>query len=231
MNTALLTIDDVSSKNTPALVDYLAEKGIKPLLFATGENVLRYYEEAKYALSKGMIIGNHSFSHPAFSDISFEEGIRDIEKCEEVLNKLYADCGIIRKYRPFRFPYGNKGGENRQKYQAYLKENGFHKLKDDHILYPWWKPNKLSDEIDTFWTFDFEEYKIRRDSGFTYDDVLKKMHDPAPEYGAALFGENNRHFILMHDHFETEEMLPGYYRLFVEHLIKNGIVFDEPEFE
>ncbi len=28
MNTALLTIDDFSSKNTPAIVDYLKEKGI-----------------------------------------------------------------------------------------------------------------------------------------------------------------------------------------------------------
>ena len=28
MNTALLTIDDVPSRNTPTLVDYLTEKGI-----------------------------------------------------------------------------------------------------------------------------------------------------------------------------------------------------------
>lgn len=31
MNTATLTIDDFSSKNTPAIVDYLQEKGIKPI--------------------------------------------------------------------------------------------------------------------------------------------------------------------------------------------------------
>ena len=29
MNSALLTIDDFSSKNTPAMVDYLKEKNIK----------------------------------------------------------------------------------------------------------------------------------------------------------------------------------------------------------
>ena len=41
MNSALLTIDDIASKNTPAIVDYLKEKGIKPIFFATGENVER----------------------------------------------------------------------------------------------------------------------------------------------------------------------------------------------
>ena len=32
MNTAILTIDDVASRNTPAIVDYLAEKGIRAIL-------------------------------------------------------------------------------------------------------------------------------------------------------------------------------------------------------
>ena len=34
MNTALLTVDDIASKNTPAIVDYLKEKGIQPIYFA-----------------------------------------------------------------------------------------------------------------------------------------------------------------------------------------------------
>ena len=59
MNTALLTIDDFSSGNTPAIVDYLKEKGIKIIFFATGKNVEEYYEEAIYAVKSGMIVGNH----------------------------------------------------------------------------------------------------------------------------------------------------------------------------
>ena len=91
MNTALLTIDDFSSKNTPAIVDYLKEKGIKIIFFAEGRKVERFYEEAKYALKNGMIIGNHSYSHPAFSSLTVEEAIAEIEKCEGILDKLYAD--------------------------------------------------------------------------------------------------------------------------------------------
>ena len=36
---AILTIDDVASANTPAIVDYLNDKGITALMFAVGENV------------------------------------------------------------------------------------------------------------------------------------------------------------------------------------------------
>ena len=56
MNTAFLTIDDFSSKNTPAIVDYLKEQGIKIILFAEGRKVEQFYEEAKYALKNGMQI-------------------------------------------------------------------------------------------------------------------------------------------------------------------------------
>uniref|UniRef100_UPI00405711C0 polysaccharide deacetylase family protein n=1 Tax=Acetatifactor sp. TaxID=1872090 RepID=UPI00405711C0 len=106
MNSALLTIDDFSSKNTPAIVDYLKEKGIKAIFFATGKNVERYYEEAIYALKNGMIVGNHSYSHLAFSSLTLPECIDEIEKCERVLDNLYKDSGVERIYKPFRFPYG-----------------------------------------------------------------------------------------------------------------------------
>ena len=230
MNSALLTIDDIASKNTPAIVDYLNEKRIKAILFATGQNVERYYEEALYAVKNGMIVGNHSYSHPDFSSLSMKECMEEIEKCEIVLERLYKDSGVERVYRPFRFPYGNKGGDNKNALQKYLKEKGFHKVDDTHITYPWWRENSLDTDIDTFWTFDFEEYKIRQGSEFTKESVWKKMHDTNPESGAVLFAENNRHILLLHAHDETEEMLPEYYKLFIEHLLENGLVFEEPAF-
>lgn len=230
MNSALLTIDDIASKNTPAIVDYLNEKRIKAIFFATGQNVERYYEEALYAVKNGMIVGNHSFSHPAFSSLTMKECMEEIEKCEIILERLYKDSGVERVYRPFRFPYGNKGGDNKNALQKYLKEKGFHKVDDTHITYSWWRENSLDTDIDTFWTFDFEEYKIRQGSDFTKESVWEKMHDTNPESGAVLFAENNRHILLLHAHDETEEMLPEYYKLFIEHLLENGLVFEEPAF-
>lgn len=230
MNTALLTIDDFSSKNTPAIVDYLKEKGIKIIFFAEGRKVEQYYEEAKYALKNGVIVGNHSYSHPAFSSLTVEEAIAEIEKCEEILDKLYADCGVERVWRPFRFPYGDKGGANKAAIQKYLKEKGFHKVDDTKLDYPWWKDFGLDKDIDTFWSFDFAEYMIRPGSDFTKESVWERMHDKNPKSGAVLFEENNHHIILLHAHDETEEMLPEYYKQFIEHLLENGLVFDEPKF-
>jgi len=230
MNTALLTIDDFSSANTPAMVDYLVEKGIRPIFFATGRNVEQFYSEALYAMRKGMLVGNHSYTHPHFSDLTLEEAIHEIEQCEQVLDSLYRDAGVERLWRPFRFPFGDKGGENREGIQQYLKEKGFHKVKDTHLNYPWWKESGLDTAMDTLWTFDFQEYMLRPGSAFTKEDVWRKMHDPQPTSGAALFAPENRHILLLHAHDETDEMLPGYYKLFIDHLLENGVVFDTPEF-
>ena len=230
MNTALLTIDDFASRNTPALVDYLTEKGIRPILFGWGEMIEKHYDEALYAVKKGFIVGNHSYSHPHFSELTTQQAIEEVEKCEAVLNKLYCDAGVERTWRPFRFPYGDKGGNNKDALQQYFREHGFHKVDDRHIPYPWWKESACYKDIDTFWTFDFEEYRLAWNDGFTYASIQAKMQNPAPVQGAALYGENQRNILLLHDHAETNAVLPGYYRLFIEDMLKNGIVFDEPRF-
>ena len=230
MNTALLTIDDFASRNTPALVDYLVEKGIRPILFGWGEMIEKHYDEALYAVKKGFIVGNHSYSHPHFSELTTQQAIEEVEKCEAVLNKLYSDAGVERTWRPFRFPYGDKGGNNKDALQQYFREHGFHKVNDRHIPYTWWKESACYKDIDTFWTFDFEEYRLAWNDGFTYASIQAKMQNPAPVQGAALYGENQRNILLLHDHAETDAVLPGYYRLFIEDMLKNGIVFDEPRF-
>lgn len=230
MNTAILTIDDIASKNTPAIVDYLKEKGIQAIMFAEGARVERFYEEALYAVKNGMIIGNHSYSHPAFSSISLEEAIKDIEKCEAVLDKLYADAGVERKYRPFRFPYGDKGSEKHDALQKHFRENGFHKVEDTQIMYPWWKEYGMDKDIDTFWTFDFEEYRLQYDDSFSIDAIWQKMNNANPQSGAALFGENQHHLILLHAHDETDVIFPQYYKEFIDRCLDRGLQFEAPRF-
>ncbi len=227
---AILTIDDIASANTPAIVDYLNDKGITALMFAVGVNIERYYDNAVYALQHGMIVGNHSYSHPAFSELTLEEAKAEIEKNEALLDRLYKDAGVKRKYRPFRFPYGNRGGANEEALQEYFLENGFHKLKDTQIPYRWWKESRLDRNIDTLWTFDFEEYRIRPNSGFTVYDVWKRIEDPSPASGAPIFGDPGSHILLLHAHDETDALVPGYYRLFIDRLLEGGVIFDVPKF-
>lgn len=230
MVSAVLTIDDIASKNTTAIVDYLLKMGIHPLMFAWGEKVEEFFDNAVYVVKNGIVLGNHSYSHPAFSKISFEEAKNEIVKNEEVLNRVYAAAGVERKFRPFRFPYGDKGGENAAAIQQLLKQMKFNKLKDTQIAYPWWKEQGLDKSIDTLWTFDFEEYRIRQGSGFTKENVLEKIHKTNHEYGGSLLDEDSHHILLLHAHDETEEQVPEYYKLFIGQLLEMGVSFEMPEF-
>ena len=230
MNTVLFTMDDVSSRNTPAIVDALCERGITAIMFAVGMNVERFWEEAIYAVRKGMIVGNHSYSHVHFSEISLDEAIAEIDRCEAVLERLYREAGVERAYRPFRFPYGDKGGENKAALQQYLVSQHCDKVDDRHIPYAWWREHGMDRDSDTFWTFDFEEYRLQYDPSFTQEEVWAKTRAVNPKSGAALFGEGQRHIVLMHAHDETEEVWPGYYRELLDCMQENGIVFDAPAF-
>lgn len=227
---ALLTIDDIASQNTPAVVDYLVEKKIPAIMFAWGENVERYFDFAVHALKSGIIVGNHSYSHPHFSELTYEECVEEIEKNEAVLDRLYAAAGVERKYRPFRFPYGDKGGDNKEALQKYLKEAGFDKVDDTKITFDSWKAAGFDKEIDTVWTFDLMEWNIRKDTGFTKEDVIKRIYHIDPETGDGMLVDGSWQMVLLHAHDETEELVPEYYKLFIEELQKNGVEFVEPEF-
>lgn len=172
MSKAILTIDDISTNYTLDIIDYLTEKRIKPIMFSVGQNVEQHFEEAIYALSKGAIIGNHSYSHPHFSELTVEEGIDEIRKQEEVVERLYKVAGVERKFKIFRFPYGDKGGNNKEAIQAFLKENKFCRIDDSNINLDWYTEQMLNKEIDILWTFDFEEYRLNNNDGFTYDSII-----------------------------------------------------------
>jgi peptidoglycan/xylan/chitin deacetylase (PgdA/CDA1 family) len=227
---ALLTIDDLPSGVTRPIVDYLKGAGIPALMFVIGEKAEKDPDPAVYAISQGMVLGNHSFSHPHFSALSVEEGIREIDRCEAVLERLYEMAGVPRAFRPFRFPYGDKGGKNREAFQAVLREKGFDRVKS-RIPYAWWHEKGLDREVDTLWTFDFAEYRIRPGSGFTLGNVWDRFRKMNPEEGVPLLMPDGRHMLLLHAHDETEEMVPGYYRLLLDELVKQGVRFLPPEFE
>ena len=227
---ALLTIDDIPSNNTRAIVDYLNAAGIQAVMFAVGKKAEKDPDPVVYAIQHGMIVGNHGYSHPHFSELPLAEGIREIDRCEAVLDQAYGLAGVKRVYRPFRFPYGDKGGENRNALQSCLREKGFSKVNDTQIPYAWWRENGLDRDIDTLWTFDFAEYNIRPGSGFTMEDVWKRVRNPGPENGAALYAPEGRHILLLHAHDETDELVPGYYRLLLDDLLKNGVQFVKPDF-
>ncbi len=230
MSKAYLTIDDISTPYTPEIVDFLCDKGIKPILFSVGINVEKYRKEALYALRKGVIIGNHSYSHPAFSSLSLAQAKEEVDRQEALLDALYAEAGVPRTIKVFRFPYGDRGGDQKQAIQEYLLEKGFSKLDDTVVEFEWYRDGECAQNVDTFWTFDFAEYQIRPDSTFTFEDVVDRVYDRNQKKPSHLLMPGSNHIILIHDHAETEEMEPNYFKRLIELLLQEGVEFLEPRF-
>lgn len=73
------------------------------------------------AVEAGNMIGNHSYNHPKFSRISLSRAITEIERTEDMINKIYAMAGVGRKRKFFRFPYGVE----KKSLLPWLQESGF----------------------------------------------------------------------------------------------------------
>lgn len=96
-----LTFDDGPSTKTKEIVDLLQELNIKATFFVLGCNVKYYKDELEYIYEQGHEIGNHSYSHPNFKNLTLSEGLEEIEKTQDIIYE------VIKHYpRVFRFPYG-----------------------------------------------------------------------------------------------------------------------------
>lgn len=230
MSKAYLTIDDGPTKNTQKLVNFLVSKNIPSIMFFTGENILKYKKEAIYALQNNVIVGNHSFSHPNFSDLTLDECICEIECQEKQLNLLYKEANVPRKYKIFRFPYGNKGGANKESLQEYLKLKGFDKFDDHKIKYDWYYKEGLNKDIDVYWTFDFFEYKLEYNMDFTFEDILYEINDKNPKSGGTLLKPNAYNIVLIHDHEKSEEVYPNYFSKIINYTLYSGVKYIQPQF-
>jgi len=93
-------------------VDILYQYGIQPIWFCIGSEIEKRPEDVIYSIRKGGIIGNHSYSHPRFSQISLEECFEEIEKTDRIIDSIYREAGVARPIKAFRFPYGDKGEDN-----------------------------------------------------------------------------------------------------------------------
>lgn len=230
MSIAYLTMDDGPSDITRDIIDYLTERGIKPIFFFTGQHIEKKMEEGIYALKKGAIIGNHSYSHPNFEQLTLEQCINEVEKTEELINEIYQHAGVVRKFKLFRFPYGARKFKESEEFQKYLKNQGFCKLDDTRITSEWYDREGLKESVDVLWTYDFTEYRVHNETSLTYEDLIARIHEKKQESSESLLDEESRHIVLLHDHVETNAIIPRYYQKFLDYVMLHGVTFVEPEF-
>lgn len=231
MSKAILTIDDAPTGITPQILDYLRAKGIIPVVNFIGAEVDRHFDEAVYAVKTGCTIGNHSFSHPHFSTLTLQECRDEIAKTELEIERVYAYAGMKREHKVFRFPYGDQGGAKYAQIQQILREEfHFDRLDDSQITFPWWKENHIDTAVDMRWSFDFIEYRLPWNDGYTWDSIVNRIHDANPEQGGRLIGEGITNIILMHDTEETNQYIEKYYEKLIDYVLSCGLEFTEPRF-
>jgi len=211
-----LTIDDCPSKNFKEKLDFLIKNKIKAILFCIGKRMEKKPKDIIYAIKKGFIIGNHSYSHPHFSLISVKEAERQIKLTDEIINSLYKKAGKRRKFKVFRFPYNDPGNIiNRNLIQKILKKYSYKRPKFKRIKYKWYN-YYFSDRIDVFWTYDFAEYKIKSIRIFI-KKILKNRGN--------LQNKKTNDILLIHDNKRTTKL---FYKI-INKLIEQKVKFVIPK--
>lgn len=223
---AVLTIDDSPSRITGEFAAYLMSRNIDAVFFCVGQRLLEFPKTADLLVRSGFTIGNHSFTHPRFSALTLPECGREIAETERIIEAAYARNGIERRHRSFRFPYGDKGGDNRPAIQEILARHGFAGIRNLSIAYPWYSKHGLDTDRDVFWTFDALDYRLgSKAAPLAMPDLLKHLESTSPASGGVLNGGTSDEIILMHDHESTAALHPRYFEEILERIEGFGIAF------
>lgn len=233
---AYLTIDDAPTGFFSEKMEYLLSKNIPAIFYCLGENLDRNFNMAVTALKKGFILGNHSYSHPHFSELTQEQAFNEIKKTDDLLSRVYEKAGL-KFNRYFRFPYGDKGsgevgiGEYPrtnfallQSIQDYLKQLGYQRINFPGITYPWYVGSQFEKDIDAYWTYDCEEWRLFVD-GLTENDILSWMDKVDIEKGKGINTPGSNEIVLLHDHDETTDLFP----LIIDKFLSKNVKFILPD--
>ncbi|MDH6115354.1 peptidoglycan/xylan/chitin deacetylase (PgdA/CDA1 family) [Kitasatospora sp. MAP12-15] len=98
-----LTFDDgPSPQYTPQVLDVLRDNGVHATFFVCGDNIGLYPDVLRRIAAEGHTVGNHSWSHPDFVDLS-DDYVRDqIQRTQDAVENVVGRAPVL-----FRAPYGN----------------------------------------------------------------------------------------------------------------------------
>jgi len=226
--TAYLTIDDGPSAHMPEKMDYLVSKGVPALWFCPGSSIEKRPEQARKAIEKGFLVGNHSYDHPRFSDLDTADGVEQIRRTDTILEGLHARSGVASFRRYFRFPYGDKGTRSKAALQALLRQLGYLPAPSAGITYSLYRSQGLDMDVDWYWTYDVMDWSIHsnepRQGIDSIEKVLARMDEDEPENWKGLNSGDSAEIILLHDHEDTSM----YFKRIIDHLLGKGFSFQLP---
>ena len=88
--------------NLPGILDILDEYGLKITFFMTGKFVEKNPETTKAVAERGHEIGNHSWSHPSFYELTGDQMLSQLDRTADLIEELTG-----RRTTLFRPPEGN----------------------------------------------------------------------------------------------------------------------------
>ena len=226
-----LTIDDSPSAATGRLVDFLNDRGIPALFFCRSDGVDRHGRGGLlHAIRSGHVLANHSAAHIPAGDLTFDQWRADFERCEAVLDSLYAEAGAVRPGKYYRFPYLDRGDGDRVErrfpalinavaqgetpdlaqtgkmpdIQRYLKERGFTQPFAG-VTHPLYRIPAIQDAADCFLTYSSGDWMLTaRHLGNwpqqSAGDIIRAM-----EADPWLLKPGERSILLMHDDAEISD--------------------------
>jgi peptidoglycan-N-acetylglucosamine deacetylase len=215
---AVLTVDDAPSADWRAKLAVLDRLGIRAVFFCIGRELVRRRGFVAAALAAGHLVGNHGWSHTAFSSMRLDECEREIDATHRLLVALHRDARRELRPRFFRFPFGDKGaltGPNvevepppeglarKASIQRMLRERGYTQPPFDGVTYRWYRSFGLLDDADWYWTYDTMDWStIAEEPMFgvrTPEDVYRRLDEDVPEGGRGLNHGRSDEIVLMHD--------------------------------
>lgn len=235
---AYLTIDDGPVEDFERRIDFLESKDIKAIWFCEGRKLEKFSREATQAVKRGHIIGNHSYSHPYFSEISLGEAERQISRTDTIIDNIYSGADISRPIKVFRFPFLDRGDgrghlkcdlkdEHVKSIQKILENHGYEKPKFEGIKYKWYYESDLDKCVDVACTYDSFDWCLE-DGVETYGyhdltSILDRIDENDPEDGRGLNYPGSNEIIMMHSWIPINA-----FRTIIEKILSKGINFKLP---
>lgn len=212
MPPAYLTIDDAPSATLPEKLDALDEYGVRALFFCEGRRLADHADHARRAVEAGHLLGNHAHDHNYASDVAVDAFADELDRTEAAIDGVYEAAGADRPAKVFRFPYGDKGGDRAEEFQAVLEARGFRPPDADLIDYDFWADQ--TGDRDWFWTVDVEDYNVD-----TKEGLAANVEDAAERLDS-----DSRDILLFHDGGND----PGQFEHYLELLDERGVTFGDP---
>ncbi len=102
-----LSFDDGPSPEvTPAILRILRQQGVRATFFLQGTEVKKHPDLVRAIQRDGHVIGNHSYNHPDFSTLTYDQARQSIEWTNNLIERVTGERPTL-----FRYPFGNSNPE------------------------------------------------------------------------------------------------------------------------